>query len=75
MTPLQDEINQLGRQFWVTTEQIVAQKYDLSASRYRDVEQDGVFCEKAVVTLERLRLLGDVGARQISALAASLSEL
>jgi hypothetical protein len=33
ITPRQDEINQLARQFWVTKEQVAAQKYDLSASR------------------------------------------
>jgi type I restriction enzyme M protein len=54
MTPLQDEINQLVRQFWVTKEQVVAQKYDLSASRYRDTHQDIVFYEKPAVTLGRL---------------------
>jgi len=34
MAPLQAEINQLNRQFWVTKEQVKANKYDLSASRY-----------------------------------------
>ena len=31
-----------------------ANKYDLSASRYREVEQDEAYYEKPQVTLERL---------------------
>ena len=51
MTPLQTEINQLTRQFWVTKEQVKANKYDLSASRYRQVEQDEEYYEEPKVTL------------------------
>ena len=40
IAPLEKEINQLTRQFWVTKEQVAAQNYDLSASRYRQVEQE-----------------------------------
>jgi type I restriction enzyme M protein len=36
ITPLQTEINQLTRQFWVTKEQVKANKYDLSTSRSCD---------------------------------------
>jgi type I restriction enzyme M protein len=54
MTPLQAEINQLTRQFWVTKDQVKANKYDLSASRYRQVEQDEEFYEQTGVTIERL---------------------
>jgi type I restriction enzyme M protein len=57
IAPLQGEINQLGRQFWVEKKQIVDNKYDLSASRYRDVEQEEAFLEKPTVTLERLTAL------------------
>jgi type I restriction enzyme M protein len=32
-------------------------KYDLSASRYRQIEEDEMFYEKPDVTLERLRQL------------------
>jgi type I restriction enzyme M protein len=67
MTPMQDEINQLGRQFWVTKAQVVARKYDLSASRYRDLEQDELYYEKPAVTLSRLAQLevtaSDLGRR------------
>src|SRR6266702_6959939 len=52
--PLQAEINQLNRQFWVTKEQVKANNYDLSASRYRQVEQDEVYYEPPLVTTERL---------------------
>src|SRR5882672_8074812 len=55
ITPLQTEINQLGRQFWVTKDQVKANNYDLSASRYRQIEQDEMFYEKPAVTLDRLR--------------------
>ena len=37
IAPLQAEMNQLTRQFWVTKEQVAANKYDLSASRYRQM--------------------------------------
>jgi type I restriction enzyme M protein len=67
MTPLQTEINQLTRQFWVTKDQVKANKYDLSASRYRQVEQDEEFYDEPRVTLDRLPQLevaaiGDVAA-------------
>ncbi|MGC3976194.1 MAG: class I SAM-dependent DNA methyltransferase [Nitrospira sp.] len=54
ITPSQDEINQLTRQFWVSKDQIVTEKYDLSVSRYRQIGQDEVFYEKPGLTLERL---------------------
>jgi type I restriction enzyme M protein len=54
MAPLQAEINQLNRQFWVTKAQVKTNKYDLSASRYRQIEQDEVFYESPEVTMERL---------------------
>ena len=62
ITPLENEINQLTRQFWVTKEQVTANKYDLSASRYRQVEHEEVFYEKTAVTLERLRQLEKAAA-------------
>jgi type I restriction enzyme M protein len=57
MTPLQTEINQLTRQFWVTRDQVRANKYDLSASRYRQIEQDETYYEPPAVTLSRMREL------------------
>jgi type I restriction enzyme M protein len=54
IAPLQTEINQLNRQFWVTKAQVKANKYDLSASRYRQVDQDDLHYEKPETTIERL---------------------
>ena len=68
MTPLQTEINQLTRQFWVTKDQVKANKYDLSASRYRQVEQDEEFYEQPSVTLKRLRQLETAATGEVSAL-------
>src|SRR5712671_2328701 len=45
MAPLQDEINQLNRQFWVSKDQVKVNKYDLSASRYRQIEEEEIFYE------------------------------
>jgi type I restriction enzyme M protein len=57
IAPLEKEINQLTRQFWVSKDQVVANNHDLSASRYRQIEQEEVFYEKPAVTLDRLRKL------------------
>lgn len=57
LTPLQTEINQLSRQFWVAKEQVRANKYDLSASRYRQIEQDETFYDEPQVTIKRLMRL------------------
>jgi hypothetical protein len=46
IAPPEKEINQLTRQFRVTKDQVLAEKHDLSASRYRHVEQEEVFYEK-----------------------------
>ena len=55
MAPLQNEINQLNRQFWVSKDKVKANKYDLSASRYRQIEQDEVYHEThRELTLRRL---------------------
>jgi type I restriction enzyme M protein len=55
--PLENEINQLTRQFWVTKKQVAAQNYDLSASRYREVEHEETFYEDPGITLKRMRQL------------------
>jgi type I restriction enzyme M protein len=57
MAPLQNEINQLNRQFWVSKDKVKGNKYDLSASRYRQVEHEELYYEKPAVTLSRLRRL------------------
>ena len=60
IAPVQTEINQLARQFWVSKEQVkVDNKYDLSASRYREIERDDEYYEKPEVTLAfKRRLIG-----------------
>jgi len=68
MAPLQWEINQLNRQFWVTKDQVCANKYDLSASRYRQVEQDEVYYESPQVTMERLLKLEHGMAAEVTEL-------
>jgi len=74
ITPLEKEINQLGRQFWVAKDKVAAQNYDLSASRYRQVEQEEVFYEKPAVTLERMRRLEQAAESDVAALAKLLAE-
>ncbi|MBK8893326.1 MAG: N-6 DNA methylase [Propionivibrio sp.] len=73
ITPLENEINQLTRQFWVTKEQVAANKYDLSASRYRQVEHEEVFYENTAVTLEQMRQLERAAERDVSELGKLLS--
>lgn len=68
LRPLQLEIEQLSRQFWVNKAQVKANKYDLSASRYRKERQEDVFFERPQVTLFRLQRLGDVIDEQIKEL-------
>ena len=65
ISPLQNEINRLNRQFWVTKAQVKGNKYDLSASRYRQVEQDEVFYDVPQMTLERLLKLEDVMGAEV----------
>jgi type I restriction enzyme M protein len=65
IAPLETEINQLGRQFWVEKKQIVANKYDLSASRYREIEHEPEFLESAAVTLKRLSGLQEHARKQL----------
>ena len=73
IAPLEKEINQLSRQFWISKEQVKANKYDLSASRYRQIERDEDFHEKPAVTLERLRQLEVGASQQISELEKSIA--
>ena len=49
-------------------EEVVAQNYDLSASRYRQVEQEERFYERPATTLERLRQLGMVATGEVATL-------
>lgn len=72
ISPLQGELDRLTRQFWVTKEQVKANKYDLSASRYRQVEADAAYHEKPSVTLERLSRLEQVMMEEINELKGML---
>lgn len=54
IAPLRAEFDQLSRQFWVTRAQVKANKYELSASRYRQIERDEAYYEKPLVTMSRL---------------------
>jgi type I restriction enzyme M protein len=68
ISPLQSELDRLTRQFWVTAEQVRANKYDLSASRYRHAEADAAYHEQPAVTLERLARLEGVMLEEIEEL-------
>ena len=70
----QSELDRLTRQFWVTKEQVKANKYDLSASRYRQVDADAVYHEKPSVTLERLARLESVMLEEISELKQMMKD-
>jgi type I restriction enzyme M protein len=72
IAPLEAEINQLGRQFWVDKHRIVENKYDLSASRYREIEQEQAFYEEPEVTLGRLQALESASTRNIAELSKML---
>jgi type I restriction enzyme M protein len=73
IAPLQSQINQLGRQFWVDKKLIVANKYELSASRYRELEQEDAFFEKPAITLGRLRRLEAAALDHVAALEQALT--
>lgn len=74
IAPLEKEINQLTRQFWVNREEVRANKYDLSASRYREIEQEEVFYEGPTVTLKQLRELESMAMDQVSTLEEMLGK-
>ena len=54
LSPLKSERAQLTRQFWVSKDQLKANKYDLSASRYRQLDQDPTYTEDPSNSLDRL---------------------
>jgi type I restriction enzyme M protein len=74
IAPLEKEINQLTRQFWVSKEQVKTNKYDLSASSYRPIEQEEIFYEKPATTLERLRHLETAAASAVAALEKTVTK-
>lgn len=72
IAPLRSEHHQLARQFWVSREQVQANQYDLSASRYRQVEGEAVYYEQPEVTLERMAQLERVMEKEINELGSLL---
>jgi type I restriction enzyme M protein len=74
IAPLQKEINQLTRQFWVDKVQIRTDNYGLSASRYRQIENENIFYEQPGVTLSRLRQLEAKATSGVSGLEAMLNK-
>jgi type I restriction enzyme M protein len=72
IAPLQPEYDRLKRYFWVDKADIVKNKYDLSASRYKDAEQDDAYFEKPEVTLERLMNLEKIITSEANQLMESL---
>jgi type I restriction enzyme M protein len=73
IAPLEEEINQLGRQFWVDKKEVVANKYELSSHLYRQIEQEEQFFEKPAVTLQRLTKLEQQVQQHAADLANTLS--
>jgi type I restriction enzyme M protein len=73
MAPLQAEIEQLRRQFWVSKKQVKANKYDLSASHYREMEPEPTYYERPQVTMERLLTLEKVMASEVNAIQAAVN--
>ncbi len=72
LRPLQAEAQQLARQFWVSKEQVKNNKYDLSASRYRQADAEEAYYEQPQVTLERMAQLEAVIAEEIAILQKKL---
>lgn len=68
IAPLANEINQITRQFWVTKEHLASNRYDLSASRYREYEREETYFENPVVTLDRLNQLAGAMSTSVAQL-------
>jgi type I restriction enzyme M protein len=72
IAPLQNEIDKLSRQFWVSNEKVKENKYDLTANRYRPRETDETYHEDTQVTLERMTRLEKLIVEEIIALEKML---
>lgn len=72
IAPLQMEINQLSRQFWVKKKDIQEHGYDLSASCYRQGKQDEAYYEKVEITAKRLMELEKLMILEINELNSIL---
>ena len=62
------ELDRLTRQFRVDVAQVRLNKYDLSASRYRQADNDETYHESPQVTLEHLSRLEQVMLNEINQL-------
>lgn len=74
IAPLQQEINRLSRQFWVNKDSLKSNKYDLSASRYRQIEQDELYYLEPSITLQHLRRLEAAATSEVDALETMLEK-
>jgi type I restriction enzyme M protein len=74
VAPLQAELDRLGRQFWISREQVATNKYNLSCGRYRQTQQDDVFYEDPSLTVGRLRALEVSASEHLKLLAASMAQ-
>lgn len=63
--PIQAKIEQLSCQFWITPDQVAEYDFDLSASRYRELEHYDEFYEKPGVVLERLLKIEETLTKEI----------
>ena len=70
----QSELDRLTRQFWVDVAQVRANKYDLSASRYRQADNDETYHESPQMTLERMTRLEQVMKDEINELTQLLDD-
>jgi type I restriction enzyme M protein len=73
LAPLQGEIDRLGRQFWVKKAEIKANAYDLTASRYREIEPEHSFFEEPATTLGYLMRLEDLMNAEMTAIRELLT--
>ncbi len=72
IAPLQKEADRLTRQFWVTKDQVKKNNYELTASRYRQLDHDDTYFEKPETTLDRLDVLNARAADVASAIRKAL---
>ena len=75
IAPIQDEINLLGNQFWITKAEVTSNKFDLSASRYRKIDPDETFYEEPEITLERLAKLEQITKDETENLLQTINSL
>ncbi|MCB9107849.1 MAG: hypothetical protein H6633_26885 [Anaerolineales bacterium] len=75
IAPLQAEIDQLTRHFWVDKKAVKANKYDLSASRYRQIPPDETYHEDPHVTMQRLLTLERVMREEVEALEVLIDDI